>query len=133
MNLDRGRRLTDWDIVARLLGFRDSTDSLGCKIATSSEGTRIAVSNWNVVYVWALEPGVLIDMDPEEYYHSSWRSPGTGQIGLRPVVLHLGAVCFQLRFTEKENELVVITDRGIMLWDLTQSKRGTRIFQELHI
>ncbi|BCS30341.1 F-box domain protein [Aspergillus puulaauensis] len=133
MNLDRGRRLTDWVIVARLWGFRDSTDSLGCKIAASSEGTRIAVSNWNVVYVWALEPGVLIDMDPEEYYHSSWRSPSTGQIELRPVVLHLDAVCFQLRFTEKENELVAITDRGIMLWDLTQSTRRTRTCQELPI
>lgn len=133
MNLDRGRRLTDWVIVARLWGFRDSTDSLGCKIAASSEGTRVAVSNWNVVYVWALEPGVLIDMDPEEYYHSSWRSPSTGQIELRPVVLHLDAVCFQLRFTEKENELVAITDRGIMLWDLTQSTRRSRTCQELPI
>ncbi|KAL4785854.1 hypothetical protein BJX76DRAFT_346748 [Aspergillus varians] len=131
LNLDRGRRLTDWVVVARLWGFRDSTDSLGCRIAASTEGTRIAVANWNVIYVWALEPGALINMDPEKYYPSSWRSSSTGHIELQPIVLHLDAVCFQLRFTEKENELVAITDRGIMLWDLTLSAKGTRTCREL--
>ncbi|KAL4915157.1 hypothetical protein BDW62DRAFT_130901 [Aspergillus aurantiobrunneus] len=133
LNLDRGRRLTDWVVVARLWGFRDSTNSLGCHVAAATEGTRIAVANWNVVYVWALEPGALINMDPEGYYHSSWRSSRTGQIELHPIVLRLDAVCFHLRFTKRENELVAITDRGIMLWDLTQSSRGTRTYQELAI
>ncbi|KAL4994813.1 hypothetical protein BDV10DRAFT_197225 [Aspergillus recurvatus] len=132
LNLDRGRRLRDWGVVARLYGFRDSKDTLGCKVATSPKGTRIAVTNWNVLYIWALEPGALINMDLENYYHPSWRSSSTGQIELRPIVLRLDAVCFQLRFTEKEDELVAITDRGIMLWNLT-SARGTRTCQELAI
>ncbi|KAL4923258.1 F-box domain protein [Aspergillus undulatus] len=131
LNLDRGRRLENWVVVARLWGFRDSTDSLGCKIAASADGTRIAVANWNVVYVWALEPGALIDMDPEEYYHPSWRSPSTGQIELHPIVLQLKAVCFQLRFTDKEDELVAVTDRGIMLWHLTKVPKITPLVQEL--
>ncbi|KAL4869325.1 hypothetical protein BDV12DRAFT_83374 [Aspergillus spectabilis] len=129
--LDRGRRLADWVVVARLWGFRDSTDSLGCKVAASMDGTRIAIANWNVVYVWALEPGALIEMDPQEYYHPCWRSPSTGQIELHPIVLHLDAVCFQLRFTTKENELIAMTDRGIMVWDLTPSGRGSKTCQEL--
>ncbi|KAL2832378.1 hypothetical protein BDW59DRAFT_139141 [Aspergillus cavernicola] len=131
LNLERGRRLMEWVVVARLWGFRDSTNSLGCKVATSNEGTRIAVANWNVVYVWALEPGALIDMDPQEYYHSSWRSSSNGIIELQPIVLHLDAVCFQLRFTAQENELVAITDRGIMLWNLSTSGTGSRTSQEL--
>ncbi|KAL3460566.1 hypothetical protein BJX64DRAFT_263001 [Aspergillus heterothallicus] len=126
MNLERGRRLQDWTVMARLWGFRDATDSLGCKVAASKLGTRIAVANWNVIYVWALEPGALIDGDPEEYYDASWKSAITGQIELHPIALKLDAVCFQLRFTEEENDLVAITDRGIMLWDLTPSGRGCR-------
>ncbi|KAI9373986.1 hypothetical protein BJX61DRAFT_353039 [Aspergillus egyptiacus] len=131
MNLGRGRRLVDWTVMARLWGFRDATDSLGCKVAASKAGTRIAVANWSIIYVWALEPDALINMDPEGYYHSSWKSSNTGHIELHPVALHLNAVCFQLRFTERENELVAITDQGIILWDLTMSGRGSRVCQEL--
>jgi hypothetical protein len=134
MNLERGRRLQDWTVMARLWGFRDATDSsLGCKVAASKLGTRIAVANWNVIYVWALEPGALIDGDPDTYYDPSWRSTSTGQIELQPIVLKLDAVCFQLRFTKTENELVAITDRGIMLWDLTPSGRGSRSRRQLDV
>ncbi|RDW67096.1 F-box domain protein [Aspergillus mulundensis] len=128
MNLERGRRLTQWDVVARLYGFRNATSSLGCKVAASPKGTRIAIANWNVLYIWALEPEALIEMDPRNYYQSSWRSSSTGQIELQPIVLRLDAVCFQLRFTKEEDELVVITDQGIMVWDLT-SPSGNRTCQ----
>ncbi|KAL2807619.1 hypothetical protein BJX63DRAFT_436883 [Aspergillus granulosus] len=131
MNLERGRRLQDWTVMARLWGFRDATDSLGCKVAASRLGTRIAVANWNVIYVWALEPGALIDGDPEGYYDPTWRSINNGQIELHPIVLKLDAVCFQLRFTEREDEIVAITDRGIMLWDLTPFGRGSRSREQL--
>ncbi|KAL2836045.1 hypothetical protein BJY01DRAFT_238447 [Aspergillus pseudoustus] len=133
MNLERGRRLQDWTVMTRLWGFRDATDSLGCKVAASKLGTRIAVANWNVIYVWALEPGALIDGDPEGYYGPMWRSANTGQIELHPVVLKLDAVCFQLRFTDRENEVVAITDRGIMLWDLAPPGRGSRSRRQLDI
>ncbi|KAL4976523.1 hypothetical protein BDW66DRAFT_49947 [Aspergillus desertorum] len=132
LNLDRGRRLRDWGVVARLYGFRDSKDTLGCRVATSPKGTRIAVTNWNVLYIWALEPDALIDMDPENYYPPSCRSSSTGQIELRPIVLRLDAICFQLCFTEKEDELVAITDQGVMLWDLTSTRRA-RTCQQLAI
>ncbi|KAL2866815.1 uncharacterized protein BJX67DRAFT_372260 [Aspergillus lucknowensis] len=133
LNLERGRRLMDWVVVARLWGFRDSTNSLGCKVATSKRGTRIAVANWGVIYVWALEPEALIDKDSQEYYHPSWRSSRTGLIELHPIVLNLDAVCFQLQFTDQENELIAITDRGIMLWDLTPFRRGCRSCQQLTV
>ncbi|KAL4812627.1 hypothetical protein BDW67DRAFT_169868 [Aspergillus spinulosporus] len=131
LNLDRGRRLRDWEVVARLYGFQDSKATLGCKVATSPKGTRIAVSNWNLLYIWALEPGALINLDPENYYHPSWRSSSTGHIELRPIILRLDAVCFQLRFTG-EDELVAITDLGIKLWNLT-STSGIKTCQKLAI
>lgn len=131
LNLDRGRRLTNWTVAARLWGFRSSTDSLGCRVAASTKGTRIAIANWDIIHVWALEPGALVEMDPEGYYHPSSRSPSTGQIELQPIVLRLNAVCSQLRFTKKENELVAITDRGIMLWNLSQTAKSARICREM--
>ncbi|KKK14438.1 hypothetical protein P175DRAFT_0460728 [Aspergillus ochraceoroseus IBT 24754] len=133
LNLDRGRRLTDWVIAARLWGFRDATSSLGCKVATSRDGTRIAVSNWKTIYVWALDPGSLIDLNENEYYPPSWQSSETGLIDLPPMVLHTGAVCFQLCFTREENELVAITDQGFMLWDLRASGTGNRTSQVVDV
>ncbi|KAL4877261.1 hypothetical protein BJY04DRAFT_129509 [Aspergillus karnatakaensis] len=133
LRLERGRRLADWTVVSRLWGFRDSTDSIGCKVATSPHGTRIAVANWNIIYLWALEPGALIEMDSQEYYHPSSRSAATGHIELQPIVLRLEAICSQLRFTTKENELIVVTDRGIIVWDLTPSKKGSTVCQDLPI
>ncbi|KAL4902873.1 hypothetical protein BDW74DRAFT_58902 [Aspergillus multicolor] len=130
MNLERGRRLTQWDVVARLYGFRNATSSLGCRVAASPKGTRIAIANWKILYIWALEPDALIRMDPENHYHSSWRSSSTGQIELHPIVLRLDAVCFRLRFTNNEDELMAMTDRGIMIWDLT-SPSGNRTRQNL--
>ncbi|KAL5333589.1 hypothetical protein BJX70DRAFT_392068 [Aspergillus crustosus] len=131
LDLDRGRRLANWVVVARLWGFRDAADSLGCTVATSPNGTRIAVANWKIIYVWALEPEALIDRDLKGYYHPSWTSSTTGQIEIHPIVLHPDAVCFQLCFTAGENEIIAMTDRGIMVWDLAPTGRGTRICREL--
>ncbi|KAH1840878.1 hypothetical protein KXX54_002294 [Aspergillus fumigatus] len=131
LNLDRGRRFSQWTIVARLWGFQNPTNSLGCKIATSDRGTRLAVANWNVIYVWALEPDALIEENANGFYPSYFRSTSSGMIELRPIVLPLDAVCFKLGFTHQEDELIAITDRGVMYWDLGPLGKGQRITQRL--
>jgi hypothetical protein len=131
LNLDRGRRFSQWTIVARLWGFQNPTNSLGCKLAASDRGTRLAIANWNVIYVWALEPDALIEENANEFYPSSFRSTSSGMIELRPIVLPLDAVCFKLCFTHEENELIAITDRGLMYWDLGPLGKGQRITQRL--
>ncbi|KAJ5964615.1 uncharacterized protein N7479_004491 [Penicillium vulpinum] len=128
LNLDRGRRFDHWRIMAQLGGFREVTTSHGSPMATSRRGTRVAVANWKTLYVWALNPLELIKEDTPGFYPSSWESP-IGAIELRPVVLRLEAVCSQLRFTEKEDELVAITDRGMMFLDLGYRAKGKQVFK----
>ncbi|KAF5862811.1 hypothetical protein ETB97_011159 [Aspergillus alliaceus] len=131
LNLERGRRFPDWTVVARLWGFQDSTNSLGCKVAASKRGTRIAVANWNVLYIWALQPSALIEQNANGYYPPLLQSSGSGMTELRPIVLPLDAVCFKLKFTDAEDELLAVTDRGLMYWDLSPSGRGQRITEQL--
>ncbi|KAE8133771.1 hypothetical protein BDV38DRAFT_274089 [Aspergillus pseudotamarii] len=131
LNLERGRRFLNWTVVARLWGFQDSNNSLGCKVATSKHGTRIAVANWNVLYIWALQPSALIEQNANGYYPSLLQSPGSAMVELRPLVIPLDAVCFELRFTDAEDELLAITDRGLMYWNLGPLGRGQRITEEL--
>ncbi|KAJ5791409.1 uncharacterized protein N7518_008420 [Penicillium psychrosexuale] len=125
LNLDRGRRFENWQIVAQLGGFREVTTSHGSPVATSRRGTRVAVANWKTLYVWALNPSELIEENSTGFYPSSWES-STGAIDLRPVVLQLEAVCSQLRFTGNEDELVAITDRGVMFLNIGYSGKGKR-------
>ncbi|CAI7660387.1 unnamed protein product [Penicillium glandicola] len=128
LNLDRGRRFDNWQIMAQLGGFREVTTSHGSPVATSRRGTRVAVASWKTLYVWTLNPSELIEDNVAGFYPPSWESP-TGAIELRPVVLRLEAVCSQLRFTEKENELVAITDRGMMFLNLDYSGKGKHLLK----
>lgn len=133
LNLDRGRRFADWTVVARLWGFRNPTNSLGSIVASSKRGTRLAVANWNFLYVWALEPNALIDENANGYYPPSWQSSASDMVELRPIMLPLDAVCFKLFFAEGEDELVAITDKGLKYWDLSTMGHGRRITQELAV
>ncbi|PKX99904.1 hypothetical protein P168DRAFT_300331 [Aspergillus campestris IBT 28561] len=133
LNLDRGRRFADWTVVARLWGFRNPTNSLGSIVASSKRGTRLAVANWNILYVWALEPNALIDQNASGYYPPSWQSSASDMIELRPIMLPLDAVCFKLFFAQGENELVAITDKGLKYWDLSTSGHGRRVAQDLAV
>lgn len=110
--------------MAQLGGFQESPTTNGSQVATSRLGTRIAVADWKTIYVWALNPTELLDADTT-FYPSSWLSP-TNTLVLRPVILDLGAVCYQLRFTEEENQLIVITDRGLIHINLTSGYQQKR-------
>jgi hypothetical protein len=124
MNLERGRRFEDWQVMAQLGGFQQLTTSHGSQVAASRFGGRIAVANWKTLYVWALEPHEVLNAE-SEFYPPSWES-STGTLVLRPVILHLGAVCSQLEFTENEDELIAITDRGVMYVNLNSKGSGKR-------
>lgn len=126
LNLDRGRRFTEWTVAGKLAGFQDSTSSLGCITAASPRGTRIAVANWNVIYIWALEPNSLIEDNSDDFYPPDSQSASSGLVELQPVILPLGAVCFKLRFLDKEDELLAFTDRGVVHWDLGPLAKGER-------
>ncbi|KAF5014454.1 hypothetical protein F66182_14557 [Fusarium sp. NRRL 66182] len=47
-------------------------------------------------------------------------------IELRPVIIRMEAVCFKLMFTENDDVIVGLTDRGLMTWDLRPSGRRRR-------
>nr|XP_001400642.2 hypothetical protein ANI_1_1022124 [Aspergillus niger CBS 513.88] len=133
LHLERGRRLPDWTIVARLRGFENSNTSLGCIVAASRLGTRIAVANWKTVYIWALEPGAVIEQNATGFYPDSSWPPGVEVVDLEPVSISLGAVCFQLRFGLGENDLVAITDRGLVYCDLNPSGSSHRTTYQLRM
>jgi hypothetical protein len=124
MNLERGRRFDNWRVMAQLGGFQQLATSHGSQVAASRFGERIAVANWKTLYVWTLEPYELLDAD-SEFYPSSWVS-STGTLVLRPVILDLGAVCSQLEFGEREDELIAITDRGVMNVNINPKGSGKR-------
>lgn len=126
LNLDRGRRFDDWQLMAQLEGFQEMSTSRGSLIATSARGTRIAMVSWKTMTIWVLEPRMLIQDDPD-FYRESCRS-AEGHIVLRPITIQLDAVCSQLQFTGDENELVAITDRGVLFLHLKPDGRGIQEF-----
>ncbi|KAJ5389331.1 uncharacterized protein N7496_000399 [Penicillium cataractarum] len=127
MNLDRGRRFDHWTAVAQLGGYEESNTSEGSLIAASPLGTRIAIASWKTVTVWALEPRVLVD-EEDGYYPESWTN-SAGLTELRPAAIQLNAVCLQMKFTENEHELAVITDCGLILLDIRPSGGGVKVVE----
>lgn len=133
LNLDRGRRFTDWTVVATLSGFQESTSSIGSIAIASPLGTRIAVANWDTIYIWALEPISLIEDNSDGFYPKASQAADSEVVELRPIALPLDAVCFKLMFLDKEDELLALTDRGLMHWDLGPLGKGERETIQLDI
>lgn len=122
---DEWVRLYNWRAVARLWGFPRADSTLRCVIAASRGGTRLAVADWKMLYVWTIEPEAFTGGIADKVYPKSWWSRKLEMVELRPVVLQLRAVCFKLQFMEGENDLLAITDRGVMYWDLSPGTMGT--------
>lgn len=130
-NLDRGRRLRNWTVVAYLAGYEPSTTSLGGITAATDDGTRFAFANWDTLYIWSMVPRELHratheEEDDGDFYPASWREHTVGTaVVLKPVVFKLGAVCHRLTFPPSGNgdEILAVTDRGIMV--LSLGPRGT--------
>lgn len=135
-------------IVARLWGFHaPQTNKLGV-ITTSPKGTRIAIAGWSKIMIWALDPLELIEevnedsVDDEallvtgkEYFERELNDhvKDTNTIALiRPVTLTSddGAVVRQMKFAEGHSEgedtLIVMTDRGMVVYNLGPQAKGLR-------
>lgn len=63
------------------------------------------------------------------YYPESWQTSDSYPV-LRPAVIQLNAVCSQLSFTEKEDELLVITDRGLACLDLRSNSQSLELIED---
>ncbi|KAH8690970.1 hypothetical protein BGW36DRAFT_364518 [Talaromyces proteolyticus] len=125
-----------WSVVARLWGYPRPSSTLGCIFAASAGGTRVAVCHWDVLYVWALDPNVLVRETREkvkaesQYFPPTWRAE-TNLIELRPAVFRLDAVGFKLMFTQNEDIIMVLTDKGLMTWDLRPQGERRRIVSNI--
>ncbi|KAJ6000146.1 hypothetical protein N7481_000555 [Penicillium waksmanii] len=128
-NLDRGRRFDQWEIMARLDGYHESNTSHRSLITASFRGTRIAAASWKTVTIWALNPDALVERNESGFYPESWKSSTIGVTELPPIVIDLGAVCSQIEFTVDENELIAITDRGLMVLTLKPDGRGVEVVE----
>lgn len=93
-------------------------------------GTRIAIASWKTLSIWALHPRELIDDEGHEFYPGSWQNSDK-LTELQPVVIQLDAVCSQLRFTDSEDTLVAITDRGFLTIDLRPDGKGVQAVERL--
>ncbi|OJD24633.1 hypothetical protein ACJ73_04000 [Blastomyces percursus] len=126
-NLDRGRRFDNWRVVARLAGYSTSMNSLPGIVAASPRATRLAIANWKTITVWPLDPRAIIKRNADGVYPESMIDVGvTGAVLLEPVVLESEAVCFKLRFGETEDEIVSLTDRGLMRWEIGAGAMGRK-------
>ncbi|KAK2855544.1 hypothetical protein FQN49_005086 [Arthroderma sp. PD_2] len=154
LNLDRGRRIERWVVVAKLWGFKANESNLTGLIATSPGGSRLAIANWKTLYIWPLAPQEVLMRNENGYYPpamyysadpgASSRANGTSLsdgeakyektedgwkdvVELRPIILDLDAVCFGLKFTGGENELTLLTDKGLMVWRLNSDGSARRL------
>lgn len=124
-NLERGRRLEDWTMVARLLDYEpNSSSSLAGTTASSPGGTRLAVTTWKTIRIWAFDPREIITGNANNFYPSGLQHR-PGVIDIEPIVLCPDAVIFSLCFVG-EDELVCVTDKGVMRWNLGPLSRGER-------
>lgn len=134
LNLDRGRRLNDWDIVAVLQDYPASSSSLGNVVAASLDGSRLAVASWKKVFIWVIEPNVVLETGAG-YYPKSWEKLSESEdrliFNLPPVMIDIDAVCFQMKFTENRDELLLLTDRGLIAWNLDPWGKGIQATRTL--
>lgn len=113
------------ELIAKLDGFRRGSSSLGTVMAISPKGSRIALSDWSELRVWALNPGALHE-DPLELY---WPAQDICQecelVVIRPVQLPPRGVIHSMCWRD-ENELYAMTDQGLVRWDVGCRAYGKR-------
>lgn len=142
-NLDRGRRLRDWTVVARLRDFHPEApvqNSLTATTVASERGTRLAIAVGTTIRIWALEPTQLLARNASGYYPpemlltaSPNASPDAADddahpiVDLSPITLRANAVVSALTFVcNCEDRLVAITDRGVEVWVFRPQTPGLR-------
>lgn len=113
---------TDWKALARLDGFKldgfhAGLSSLGNVMAISPQGTRIALSEWAQLRVWALSPDAIGDKAQELYFPAADICDETGIGTLRHVELPSQGVIHSMCW-QGEDRLYAMTDKGLVRWDV---------------
>ena len=112
----------DWKALARLDGFEvDSLiagrSSLGNVMAVSPQGTRIALSDWAQLRVWALDPDALREEDHELHFPAEDICEEYDLAILRHVELPSRGVIHSMCWHD-EDRLYAMTDRSLVSWDV---------------
>ena len=119
----------DIRVVARLAYWCRRSASLPLVSAHSRKGTRIAIPQWDEILVWPVLPEILAHRKPrlKGYRRRIYDADVNSRlVELVPVVLQADAVVHKLAFTEKEDEIIAITDRGVQVWNLGPCGTGRR-------
>lgn len=120
----------DTRVVARLWGFKQPTTTMPAVMAYAEQGTRIATACWNKIFVWPLLPRALSERSLIHYQSVHLKTYDKNLkcllVELKPIVLMAEAVVHKMSFTQNEDELVTITDKGLQIWNLGPSATGRR-------
>lgn len=126
VDLERGRRTTDWNPIAFLAGWRDGgSSSLGSVMATSQCGGRIAAATWTEIRVWTFNPDILLQGHKEQYFPPRDYNMRKGIGRLRPTILSNEGVVYKMMWVG-ENNLFATTDRGLVQWDMSALAEGEK-------
>lgn len=126
VDLERGRRTTDWNPIAFLAGWRDGgSSSLGSVMATSQGGGRIAAATWTEIRIWTFHPTILHQGHKEQYFPPRDYNTRKGIGRLRPTVLSNEGVVYKMIWVG-ENYLYATTDRGLVQWDMSALAEGEK-------
>lgn len=124
----RTSQCRDWKALARLDGFKlDGFDadhsSLGTVMAFSPYGTRVALSDWAQLRVWALDPDTLKEENQELYFPTADFCQENDTGILRYVELPAQGVIHSMCWHD-EDILYAMTDRGLVRWDVAPMACG---------
>ncbi|MCJ1463177.1 hypothetical protein MMC07_001782 [Pseudocyphellaria aurata] len=125
VDLEKGRRSTNWKAVALLAGCGRGTSSLGTVMAISPGGGRIAVATWDRVLVWTFDPSLLHEGSLEHYFPERDYNPKKGIGRLRPTKLSTEGVIHSMLWVDETN-LYATTDKGLVQWDMGHWSDGER-------
>ena len=90
LSYDSGRSSNlRWKPVALLAGYKQGHSTLGTVAAISPCGTRIAAAIWKRVYLWFLDPNLLLDGDLHLYFPVRDFNQKKGFGRLRPTLLSI--------------------------------------------
>lgn len=112
----------DWNALARLDGFEldvfnGGHSTLGNILAISPRGTRIALSDWAKVRVWAVVPNAVQTEGLELTFPAEDFCEKTRLGILRHVELPSRGVIHSMCWNS-EDQLYAMTDRGLVRWDV---------------
>ena len=117
--------------TALLAGYRQDSKKSGSVLAISPDGSRISAAMWRRVYVWSINPRMLVEGNLDLYFPPQDFNARLGLGRVLPTLLPISeGVVHRLAWTSETN-LFAITDQGLMSWDLGCTSDGDKDFLSL--